>query len=466
MMSVNSSQDSAVPGDAVKEAYEPNQVWGLFMVLTIVYGFILAFMQHGTSAIGVIIEGLWAIYASPAVLTYDYFALAGVGPAFINSGTAGLLILFVFKRAQLPPGAPKMIVFGLVMGAALLGKNPVNMIPILFGAYLFSLYKKEPYKTYVTMAGFCTCLAPVVSQPAFIPEVVNAVGVFGGVVMGVVLGIFFGFVINAKAVFIRKSHEGLNLYNIGWGAGLLAIGLTAVYRAMGIQPFGPGTGTTPGIALAAGSLNIELTIYLAGIAVFFIVAGLLAGGRHDKLSEILYMKADDNLFYREYGKGHTYLAMGILGTLGLALTLVFKINLNAPVVGAIVSMVGWAGFGKAVVNCVTIIAGVMLGGLAKYFEDPSFFGSGVSIYAFYSTQSVIWTSAFWGTCLSPMAEYFGWRWGLLIGAAHFCFASTIAPFHFGQNLYNNGLAAGFVCVTMIPIIRSFDRAGKYPPRAF
>ena len=452
-MSANNAQ-----GAAVKEKFEPCQVWGLFMILTIVYGFILAFAKGEA---GSIFQGLWTIYTSPAVLTTDYFALAGAGPAFINSGMAGLLILFVFKRAQLPLGGPQMGVFGLTMGFALLGKNPVNMIPILFGAYLFSLYKKEPYKNHVTMAGFCTCLGPVVSQPAHIPQIVGAIGVFGGMAMGALLGIFFGFVINAKAVFIRKSHEGLNLYNIGWGAGLLAMGLTAVYKAMGItEPFAPVAGS----ALAAGSLNAELTMYVIGMAVFFLVMGLLAGGKLGELTEILYMQADNNLFYTEYGKGHTYLAMGILSTLVVALILTFNININAPVLGAAISMVGWAGFGKAVANCVTIIAGVMLGGLTRYYMAPAIPGA-ASLYAFYTTQPVVWSSAFWGTCLSPMAKYFGWRWGIVIGMVHFYFASTIAPFHFGQNLYNNGLAAGFVCVVMIPIIRSFDRAGKYPPRA-
>jgi hypothetical protein len=358
-----------------------------------------------------------------------------------------------------------MGVFGLVMGFALLGKHPLNMAPILFGAYLYSLYKKEAYKAHVTMGGFCTCLSPVVSQPAFIPEVVNAIGVSGGVVMGAVIGIILGFAINAKAVFIRKSHEGLNLYNIGWGGGLLAIGVTAVYRAMGIQPFGPGTNITPGVALVAGSLNVELMIYLTGVALFFYITGFLAGGKIKELPEIVYMQADDNHYFTAYGKGHTYLAMGILCTMALGLVEIFSINLNAPIIGAVISMVGWAGFGKTVVSCVVIIAGVMLGALAKYFLDPSFYAVGASLPMFYSTQAVIWSSAFWGTCLSPMAKYFGWRWGLLIGAVHFCFASTIAPFHFGQCLYNNGLAAGFVCVVMIPLIRSTDRAGKYPPRA-
>jgi hypothetical protein len=396
--------------------------------------------------------------------------MAGIASAFVNSAMSGLLVLCAFKLAKLPVGSSQMGVLGLVLGFAFLGKNPVNMLPILLGAKLYSLYRKEPYKNHVTMAGFATCLAPAVSQPVHIPQLVGTFGVGGAVVIGLIIGLFIGFVINSMAVFIRKSHEGLNLYNVGWGAGLLSIALTVGYNAMGIERFGPGVQISPGVSILGVFGNsahfiVELNSYLVITAVFFILMGLLAGGMQGyKLSEVLYMKADDNSFYVKYGKGPTYLAMGILSLLALALSLIFKIHLNAPIMGAIISMIGWGGFGKAVANCLTIITGVVLAALARYFIAPGFYREGFLITGYLSGQAVIWSSAFWGTCLSPMVKYFGWKWGILIGMVHFTFASYIAVFHWGQNLYNNGLAAGFVCVVMIPIIRSLDRAGKYPPR--
>ena len=444
----------------------PNKVWGLFMLLTIVYGFLLAALEHGSNTFEAVGRGLWVIYTSPALLVHDYIAMAGIGPAFINSGMAGLLVFAAFKFARLPAGAPQMGVFGLVMGFALLGKNPVNMLPIILGAYFYSLFKKEPFKNHVTMSGFSTCLAPVVSQPPHIPEVVNAIGISGAVFMGALLGVCIGFVINSMAGFIKKSHEGLNLYNVGWGAGLISIAITMVYNTVGIQPFGPGITAGFSIYGTRGNsayYNTQLFAYLTGTSIFFLGAGLLAKGQLSKIAEILYMKADDNIFYVKYGKGYTYLAMGFLGLLAIFLTAPIRVSLNAGIMGAIISMIGWGGFGKAVANCAAIIAGVMLGGLARFFIAPGFVGQ-YSIVQYFATQGVIWTSAFWGTCLSPMAKYFGWGWALPIGMLHFAFAFTIAPFHWGQNLYNNGLAAGFVCVVMIPLIRAVDKKGKYPAR--
>jgi len=456
------------------------RVWGLLMILTITYGIILAGIEYGSSLFTVINQGLLTIYTSSAVLMHDYFAMVGIGPAFVISGMAGLTALIAFKFAKMPIGGLQMGVFGLVMGFALLGKNPFNMLPFYVGAYLYSRFKNEPFKKNVTMAGFASCLAPVVNQPAHMPEVANLVGSLGGVFIGALLGIFIGFVVNSKAGFIKKSHEGLNLYNIGWGAGLISIALTVVYAAIGIQRFGPrftwetayasaagvaGVYTPPSsFTLSGPNYNTELFIFLIWITVFFFVFGLLTGGKLNKLREILYMKADDNVFFDKYGQGHTYLAMGCLGLLALIITGTLQVHLTAGIIGAILSMIGWGGFGKAVANSAAIIAGVMLGGIVKYLIHPDFFAVQAPFFEYLSVQDVIWTSAFWGTCLSPMARHFGWKWALLIGMVHFAFASTIAPFHWGQNLYNNGLAAGFVCVVMIPVIRAFDRKGKYPTR--
>ncbi|MDR2168324.1 MAG: DUF1576 domain-containing protein [Clostridiales bacterium] len=460
--------------------FKPYRIWGALMVLTIAYGFTLAFIEYGTGGFAHIAGGLWRIMTGPALIFHDYIAMVGIGPALVNSGISSLIMLGAFKLARQPCSGSQMAVCGLVMGFALMGKNPANILPILFGAYLYSLYKKVDYKEIVTVSGFATCLAPIVSQPPHIPEIVALIGVGGGVVMGLALGIFLGFIMNAVAANIRKSHEGLNLYNMGWAAGLVAIALTMIYTVAGIERFGPGI--TPGYILGGytfdefwnpialspiGSYNALLYGYVIFVSLYFITFGLLAGARFRNLKQILNLKAGDahflNNYYAKYGQGPVYMAMGFLGVLTLVLTLPLQVNLTGPIVGAIMSMVGWGGFGKSVANAAAIISGVLVAATARYFISPNFLREGYNLLTYFSTQTVIWTSAFWGTCLSPMARFFGWKWAIPIGMVHFAFAYTIAPFHWGQNLYNNGLAAGFVCMVMIPIIRAFDKKGKYNP---
>ncbi|MCL2168759.1 MAG: DUF1576 domain-containing protein [Defluviitaleaceae bacterium] len=468
--------------------FKPYRLWGGLMFLTIGYGFVLAIIRHGLGGFAYIGEGLWTIVTSPALLFHDYIALAGIAPAFVNAGLTSLIMLAAFKLSKQPCSGSQMAVCGLVMGFALMGKNFVNILPILFGAYLYSLYKKTPHSEHVTVSGFATCFAPIISQPAHIPEVVNLIGVGGGMALGAGLGLFLGFIINAVAANIRKSHEGLNLYNIGWAAGLVGIAITVIYTVIGIERFGPGVDAgvilggypicaygfqiiddfgNPVFFSPVGFYNWYLYGYIIFVSLYFITFGLLAGGKLSELKLVLSLRAGDakylNNFHAKYGQARVYLAMGFLGLFLFTLTFPFGVNLTGPIIGAIMSIIGFGGFGKSVVNAGAIIAGVFTAALIRYFVVEDFFRSGVSLLTYWQTQTVIWTSAFWGTCLSPMARFFGWKWAIPIGMVHFAFAYTIAPFHWGQILYNNGLAAGFVCMVMIPIIRAIDKKGKYAP---
>ena len=460
--------------------FKPYRLWGGLMFLTIAFGFTIAFVNYGADAFLHIGEGLWRIITSPALLFHDYIALAGIAPAFVNAGLTALLMLGFLKAAKQECSGSQMAVCGLVLGFSLMGKNPLNILPILIGAWLYSLYKGVSHKEHVTVSGFATCFAPIISQPAHIPEIVGLIGVWGGIAMGAIIGLFLGFIINAVAANIRKSHEGLNLYNVGWAAGLIAIGLTAIYAAFGIQRFGPGV--TRGYQLGQywtdaygnlvslspiGHYNIFLYGYVIFVSIYFIVFGLLAGGKLDNLKQVLNLRAGDakylNNFYAKYGQGSVYLAMGFLGVMVLVLTLPLGVNLTGPIIGATISIIGFGGFGKSVTNAFAIICGVFAAALLRYFVNPEFFQAGMGLHHYWTTQTVIWTSAFWGTCLAPMARFFGFKWAIPVGMVHFALAATISQFHWGQMLYNNGLAAGFVCLIMIPVIRAFDKKGKYAP---
>ena len=431
----------------------PYFVWGLLAVLTIIFGFVYNFVI-AYSPVNMF-EGLWAIFTSPSILTRDYIMVTGgLGPALVNSGLAGLMVVAAFILSKSKTTGIQMGAFGLVMGFAFFGKNPLNMFTIMLGAYLYAKYRKVGWGTTVNLSAFSTCLAPVVSMAAF-GGIFESQGL--GMAVGAILGLAIGFFINSMGVFIRKSHEGLNLYNVGWGAGLISIAIYAVYGALGLGGWFSGwSARWPGPMVSYGHNSI-LVIYLVGIAIYFLIFGFMAKGGFNAL-EIINMKADDNDFYIKYGAGHTYFAMGLLGILGLVIMLIVGAmggTLTAPILGAIISMIGWGGFGKSVANASAIIAGVLIAGVIRDVSR----GEG-----FYFTDSVVFTSAFWGTCLSPMAKFFGWFWALPIGMLHFAFAATIASFHGGMNLYNNGLAAGFVCVVMIPLIRAINRSGKYEPK--
>ena len=467
---------------------DPYVVWTAFSVLTLVYGLALAALQSGFEGIVSAFADQWVIWTGPALLLTDYIAMVGIAPAFVNAGVVGLLSIVVLALAKQPMSGPQMGALSLIIGIGFFGKNPANMIPILIGAWFYALYKREPYKNHVTVALFASTLGPVVSQPAHTPEIVAVLGGFAPV-LGALLGLFMGFVVNSMGAFIRKSHEGLNLYNIGWGAGLLAVMLTLVYNALGIADvrlstpswtiggsYATGVLANPYVGMygrCGGYYNDVLYIFLFINLAFFAVFGWLGVRESDQkinLKELLYMKTENNIFYDSHGPGYTYLAMVALTVLTLAITWPFGVHMNGAIYGAAISMIGWAGFGKAVFTCVIIMVGILLAAILRFMLVPGLMlpnldGISMSFLEFYTTQSVIWVSAFFATCLSPMVKYFRWKRGILVGMMHFLLVFGTADLHWGQHLYNNGFAAGLVCLVLIPIFRAFDRKGEFPPRA-
>ena len=118
-------------------------------------------------------------------------------------------------------------------------------------------------------------------------------------------------------------------------------------------------------------------------------------------------------------------------------------DLNGPTIGAILTIVGFAAFGKHPRNIAPIMVGVFLGALSRFASpaDPS-----------------LTLAALFGTTLAPIAGRFGIGWGIVAGFVHASAALTVGPLHAGLNLYNNGFAAGIVAAVLVPVILAV-RAG-------
>ena len=84
------------------------------------------------------VRGLWTIVISRDALITDYFELAGYGAAFINSMFVMAIgfVLLCIKRVKFT--GLTMAAFFINMGYALWGKNPLNILPILFGTLSYA----------------------------------------------------------------------------------------------------------------------------------------------------------------------------------------------------------------------------------------------------------------------------------------------------------------------------------------
>ena len=406
---------------------KPYRVHALLFVFYIAYGFVWSTPRE-------ILDGMMVILTAPNILVTDYIYIAGLGATFVNVGIMGLLALWVLVATRHRPFGLDMGVLGLVTGFAFFGKNPLNMLPILIGAYLFSRVVKRPFEENVVPALLGNALAPAVSQLAH----VYYIPTWMGIIFGALVGIFIGFTISPLAAWMRKAHEGYNLYNVGFTAGIFALSLMALYRNLGIE-FEPR-------ALWSSGNNTALMIYLAIISIYFTVIGLLADtGQKVSLKEILLVKTEDFDYYKWYQE-KSYIAMGILGFACLAFMLAMRAEYTGLAIGAILSIIGFGAFGKSLIHAIPIVVGTLLASLANIISfgaDTSPDGNLVAIL--------------FSTCLTPISKTFGWKWGIVAGFMHLSLATNIGIFHGGMNLYNNGLAGGFVAMILLPIIRTVNR---------
>lgn len=60
------------------------------------------------------------------------------------------------------------------------------------------------------------------------------------------------------------------------------------------------------------------------------------------------------------------------------------------------------------------------------------------------------------TGLAPISGYYGWPYGIIAGFLHIFMVFNIGELHGGLNLYNNGLASGFVAAIIVPVIESLQ----------
>ena len=392
---------------------------GLFFISLIAVAFVLDTPAD-------IYKGMINILLSPGTLITDYIEIAGIGAALFNAGLLGFLSLLKFRLLRVELNGAAVAALVTVCGFALFGKNLYNSIPITFGVYLFAFLKKMSPKEVSVMSLFATSLCPLVSQLSF------GLGLetWTGVVSGYSAGILVGLVTPPLAESFVNFHQGFNLYNVGFTAGILGMFATGILRMFNLQ-------IEPVSILSDGN-NLVLSVYLLSVFAVILLLGLsLNGWSFRNYGQLLSLsgryKTD---FIAICGYGVTLINIAIMGLISWSYIILMGAQLNGATVGAIFTVMGFSAFGNHPKNTLPIFAGALLACLLN-IHDPC------------STVSVIAT--LFGSTLAPIAGHFGILAGIFAGFTHVSMTLNISYLHGGMNLYNNGFSGGFIAATLVPI---------------
>ena len=387
-----------------------------------------------------IARGLSAILISRDVLLTDYFGIGGIGAGCVSAGLVTLASCFVYHMARARVTGASVAALFLVLGFGLFGKNLLNIWGIVAGVWLYSRFRGQPFAANINTAFFGVALAPIFSEILFS----SSLELSTRVPLSIATTLVIGFVLPPAAAQLSKAHMGFSLYNMGFTAGIVGTLVVALYRSYGFTP-------DPVFIWTTGN-NVLLGGFLAALFASMLVAGFLLD--RAALSRLKLVMRESGQAPTDFialaGMGPTLVNMGLSGALATLYIVCIGGDLNGPVIGAILTIVGFAAYGKHPRNIVPIMLGVFLGSLAKPWaiDDPS-----------------IQLAALFGTTLAPIAGRFGWHWGLVAGFVHSSAALTTGSMHAGLNLYNNGLAAGIVASVLVPVIiaiRSVTRPGEKP----
>ena len=375
-----------------------------------------------------ILPGIETILRSQDVLITDYIALAGPGAAFVNAGLVTLLSLGLKWLVDEPHNGMDMVDIGLMAGFSLFGKNILNIWPIILGTWLFAKLKREPFGKFVSVALLATSLSPLVSFAGLSSE-------WGSPVWGILIGVAVGFIVPPLSSYTYRIQNGMNLYNMGFACGLLAMVIVPLLSAAGRSPQRAHHWAT--------SYNLPLGIMLTILCAALILAGTLYGKKQawkDYFHLVRHMSGrSPSDFLRMFGPGPVLINMGINGAVSTALILLTGGDLNGPTVGCIFTVIGFSAFGKHVRNILPIMVGVLLGSVVFHFSinDPA-----------------VQMAALLCTTLAPISGCFGWYFGVLAGFLHSALVLEAGSVAEGVNLYNNGFSGGLLAIVLYPVISS------------
>lgn len=368
--------------------------------------------------------GLFRIITSPAILVTDFILVGGIGAAFLNAFLIFFFNLFLVKLFKVKINGIVIASFFTVFGFSFFGKNILNILPFYLGGILYSIYSSTDFSECLTTISFSSALAPFVSAVAFSE---NSIANEASFINAILIGVVIGFIIVPLAKSFYDFHEGFDLYNLGFTAGILGAVMVAILKMYNFEIARQN--------LISTEYDMALVIICASVFLALIIVGFFIND--NSFSGYLELIQDNGYksdFTLKYGYGLSLINMGISGFIGIIFVAMTEQTFNGPVLAGLFTLVGFSANGKNILNTVPILLGILLGK----------FGTNVSPF-------MLAISGLFGTALAPIAGVFGPIAGIVAGWLHLAVVQNIGLVHGGLNLYNNGFSAGIVAGFLLPI---------------
>ena len=371
------------------------------------------------------LKGTLRLQASSARLISD-FTLHSPQVALFNATTVAALGLIIVFYASISLSGPTLACILTMMGFSFFGNTLLNCTPIIVGVWIASRVAGKTFGAYSIIALFGTALGPLVTYVMFSIGLPYA----ASIPLGLFCGVLAGFLLPAIASPLLILHQGYNLYNMGFSCGFLGLFWANILRA---------AGKMEDLTIAwNGETSLPMLIFIPAVSFLFLIFARFNGRAKQNINELRAIQLLTGRlpfdFFDTGQFGGTLVNISLLGLAGWAYVLLIGAPLNGPVVGGILTLMAFGGFGKTLRNTFPIALGVLLSTLlfGKSLTDP-----GPLLAILFSTT------------LAPIAGQFGVLAGIAAGAVHLVMVEATALWHGGLDLYNNGFAGGLTATLFV-----------------
>ncbi|MFA6681183.1 MAG: DUF1576 domain-containing protein [Sphaerochaeta sp.] len=361
------------------------------------------------------------------------FTQAGAGSAMFNAALVGLIGLIIVFFSTISLSGPTIAAIFTMVGFGFFGKTPLNALPIIGGVWIAARLAHKTLGSYSLIALFGTALGPVVTFIMF----EMGLPLSFSIPLGLFSGLVAGFILPGVARSMLQLHQGYNLYNTGFSCGFIGLFLSGLLIASNkMEP----------ITIIWNTANESaLVLFIPILSLFLILSALIIDGFSHIRETIQALFKLQNLSGRlptdlfDAGTaGSALINMALLGLVSSLYVALVKAPFNGPVIGGILTVMGFGGFGKTLKNIWPVVAGVVLATLVfgKQLSDP-----GPILAALFCTT------------LAPIAGQFGIVAGIVAGFIHLFMVETTAVWHGGLDLYNNGFAGGLTASLIMAMLQ-------------
>ena len=254
------------------------------------------------------------------------------------------------------------------------------------------------------------------------------------------VGAVVGFFIPAGLENSPKLHKGYDLYSAAMPIGMMAFFLQSfLYRAMGV----PVPAAVSDLTLVAPEI---VNIFCIALFSTCVIAALLMGCTLREYWKLLTDPEFVQNFSSTYGNAAFLMNVGMYGFFILAYYNHIGAPFNGVTFGVIFCMLCTCNSGSHPGNIWTITLGYFLASKLMQTLSPFAYGH----YTQYLNTQAMVVGLCYANGLSPIADKYGWAYGVVAAMMHFCMVTTVPDLHGGMCLYNGGFTAALVCLLILP----------------